>query len=52
MATQGFATLGTPPELSRAALGADLPVIGPAELIFAELLADPAGSAQSAIWNQ
>lgn len=52
VATQGFAALGTPPELSRAALGADLPVIGPAELIFAELLADPAGSAQSAIWNQ
>jgi predicted NBD/HSP70 family sugar kinase len=39
---QGFAALGTPPEIERAAVGLNLPVIGPAELIFAELLADPA----------
>ncbi|WP_152362657.1 ROK family protein [Microlunatus speluncae] len=39
---QGFPALGTPPEVSRAALGPDLPVIGPAELIFAELITDPA----------
>ena len=41
---QGFPALGTPPEVRRAALGSDLPVIGPAELIFADLLTDPASS--------
>lgn len=40
--SQGFPALGAPPEVRRAALGSDLPVIGPAELIFAELLTDPA----------
>ncbi len=40
--SQGFPALSEPPEVRRAALGSDLPVIGPAELIFAELLTDPA----------
>jgi predicted NBD/HSP70 family sugar kinase len=40
--SQGFPALGAPPEVRRAALGPDLPVIGPAELIFADVLADPA----------
>lgn len=43
IARHAFAALGTPPEIRRATLGPDLPVIGPAELIFEGLIADPAG---------
>lgn len=41
IARHAFASLGTPPEIRRATLGPDLPVIGPAELIFESLITNP-----------
>ncbi|MFC7624210.1 ROK family protein [Microlunatus sp. GCM10028923] len=41
IARYAFAALGTPPEIRRATLGSDLPLIGPAELIFESLITNP-----------